>query len=88
MSDIDTAAADSLKVLDPKRPIREADIFTDAKLMAVLTRRRTPIRLLSVYAAPTARAVALAPGKYACEMALVYKPAKLGNIGEFAAWVL
>jgi hypothetical protein len=24
--DIDTAAADSLKVLDPKRPIREADI--------------------------------------------------------------
>jgi len=25
-SDIDTAAADSLKVLDPKRPIREADI--------------------------------------------------------------
>ena len=26
MSDIDTAAADSLKVLDPKRPIREADM--------------------------------------------------------------
>ena len=26
MSDIDTAAVDSLKVLDPKRPIREADI--------------------------------------------------------------
>ena len=26
MSDIDTAAADGLKVLDPKRPIREADI--------------------------------------------------------------
>ena len=26
MSDIDTAAADSLKVLDPKQPIREADI--------------------------------------------------------------
>ena len=26
MSDIDTAAADSLKVLDPNRPIREADI--------------------------------------------------------------
>jgi hypothetical protein len=25
-SDIDTAAADSLKVLDPKRPIREADM--------------------------------------------------------------
>ena len=26
MSDIDTAAADSLKVLDPKRPIREAEV--------------------------------------------------------------
>jgi hypothetical protein len=26
VSDIDTAAADSLKVLDSKRPIREADI--------------------------------------------------------------
>ena len=26
MSDIDTAAADSLKVLDPERPIREVDI--------------------------------------------------------------
>jgi hypothetical protein len=29
VSDIDTAAADSLKVLDPNRPIREADIATD-----------------------------------------------------------
>jgi hypothetical protein len=26
VSDVDTVAADSLKVLDPKRPIREADI--------------------------------------------------------------
>ena len=26
MSDIDTASVDSLKVLDPNRPIREADI--------------------------------------------------------------
>ena len=26
VSDIDTAAAEGLKVLDPKRPIREADI--------------------------------------------------------------
>jgi len=26
VSDVDTAAADSLKALDPKRPIREADI--------------------------------------------------------------
>ena len=27
MSDIDTEAVDSLKVLDPNRPIREADIM-------------------------------------------------------------
>jgi len=26
VGDIDTAAADSLKVLDPERPIREADM--------------------------------------------------------------
>ena len=30
MSDIDIAVADSLKVLDPNRPIREADIMTIA----------------------------------------------------------
>ena len=29
MSDIDTVVADSLKVLDLKRPIREADIEPD-----------------------------------------------------------
>ena len=29
MSDIDTVVVDSLKVLDPKRPIREADIVPD-----------------------------------------------------------
>jgi len=27
VSDIDTAVVDSLKVLDPKRPIREADML-------------------------------------------------------------
>jgi hypothetical protein len=27
VSDIDTAVVDSLKALDPKRPIREADIW-------------------------------------------------------------
>ena len=30
MSDIDTVAVDSLKALDPKRPIREADICGQA----------------------------------------------------------
>ena len=34
VSDIDTAAADSLKVLDPKRPIREADIIDEFRLAA------------------------------------------------------
>ena len=36
MSDIDTAAADSLKVLDPKRPIREADIAERDSWMSAL----------------------------------------------------
>ena len=31
MSDIDTAGVDSLKALDPNRPIREADIFGDCR---------------------------------------------------------
>jgi hypothetical protein len=38
-------------------------------------------------AAPPTRAVTLAPGKYAREMALVDEAAKQGNLGEFAAWV-
>ena len=33
MRDIDTAVADSLKVLDPNRPIREADINGRAGLV-------------------------------------------------------
>jgi hypothetical protein len=31
VSDIDTVAVDSLKVLDPNRPIREADISTELR---------------------------------------------------------
>src|SRR5450759_2941275 len=31
VSDIDTAVVDSLKVLDPKRPIREADIWRKSR---------------------------------------------------------
>jgi hypothetical protein len=34
VSDIDTAVVDSLKALDPKRPIREADIVRHVGLMA------------------------------------------------------
>ena len=30
MSDIDTVLVDSLKALDPKRPIREADVVSNA----------------------------------------------------------
>jgi hypothetical protein len=42
VSDIDTAAADSLKVLDPKRPIREADIRA-LRFAAVQLDRESPI---------------------------------------------
>jgi len=31
VSDIDTVVVDSLKVLDPKRPIREADIARSSR---------------------------------------------------------
>jgi hypothetical protein len=40
VSDIDTAAADSLKVLDPKRPIREADIRATVANRLLETYRR------------------------------------------------
>jgi hypothetical protein len=43
VSDIDTAAADGLKVLDPKRPITEADIasaFISTRLSQTLARSR------------------------------------------------
>jgi hypothetical protein len=43
VSDIDTVAVDSLKALDPKRPIREADIkpapASEAGCVQFLTRR-------------------------------------------------
>jgi len=34
--DIDTAAVDSLKALDPKRPIREADMFCEFETGVIL----------------------------------------------------
>ena len=34
-SDIDSAVVDSLRVLDPKRPIREADIQTGNALLLI-----------------------------------------------------
>src|SRR5882757_299557 len=45
-SDIDTVVADSLKVLDPKRPIREADITVD------LGSRRSDGQRLAVWTKP------------------------------------
>ena len=39
VSDIDTATVDSLKVLDPKRPIREADVQTRYHIELSFTRR-------------------------------------------------
>ena len=42
MSDIDTAVVDSLKVLDPRRPIREeADNIYSQQVSPVLTQKRT-----------------------------------------------
>jgi hypothetical protein len=35
VSDIDTAVVDGLKVLDPKRPIREADIVNPRTMSAL-----------------------------------------------------
>jgi hypothetical protein len=40
VSDIDTAAADGLKVLDPNRPIREADTEHPARWLQKLSRLR------------------------------------------------
>ena len=40
MSDIDTAVVDSLKALDPKRPIREADIDDGFPSQLALKRRQ------------------------------------------------
>ena len=37
MSDIDTAVVDSLKALDPKRPIREADSLCSLRVLSILT---------------------------------------------------
>ena len=41
MSDIDIAAVDSLKVLDPNRPIREADKLRGGRFVRLSARRRT-----------------------------------------------
>ena len=48
VSDIDTAAADSLKVLDPKRPIREADICSVWRRPITATRRVMTNSLLAL----------------------------------------
>jgi hypothetical protein len=68
--------------------LTQTDIFADEKLLGSFGRSRTLVGLKAVKATPTARAVTLASGKYTREMALVHKAAKLGNIGELAAWVL
>ena len=43
VSDIDTAVVDSLKALDPKRPIREADIVPSYRDVCFYPRKRTLI---------------------------------------------
>ena len=44
VSDINTTAADSLKVLDPKRPIREADIMTPINNTGMPTTRMMAVK--------------------------------------------
>ena len=41
-SDINTCAVDSLKVLDPERPIREADIARESSPLAKLAHAEAP----------------------------------------------
>ena len=52
MSDIDTAAADSLKVLDPERPIREADMNRHARLAASVENDPGCVKTLGGITAP------------------------------------
>jgi hypothetical protein len=52
VSDIDTAAADSLKVLDLKRPIREADIERTVI-------RAAPTRAIAMFASGGGQVVSL-----------------------------
>ena len=59
MSDIDTAVVDSLKVLDLKRPIREADIQSDWLRIPALTQKMFPAMARR----------ASQPVRYACSVA-------------------
>jgi hypothetical protein len=43
-SDINTATLDSLKALDPNRPIREADIAEGDRYVGLTIADRTPVR--------------------------------------------
>src|ERR1700726_3499199 len=62
--------------------------FRDRKSMGDPDAAESPFRLQAVKATPPTRAVTLAPGKYAREMALINEAAKQGNLGKFTAWVL
>ena len=48
MRDIDTAMVDSLKVLDPNRPIREADIIVLQPLLNSIVQTSQSNRKLSI----------------------------------------
>jgi hypothetical protein len=60
VSDIDTVAVESLKVLDPKRPIREADIAQGQ--FGANSGQSTPQQKMAVYSI-TSSAAAPAPVK-------------------------
>ena len=53
MSDIDTVVVDSLKALDPERPIREADMFADIGRPTRLTPSRRLVGPKSLSEAPS-----------------------------------
>jgi hypothetical protein len=49
VSDIDIAVADSLKVLDLKRPIREADMLTASAYFGSATSGLTPAAVAALF---------------------------------------
>jgi hypothetical protein len=70
VSDIDTAVADSLKVLDLKRPIREADIVLAARKLLI----RSDVSGM--------RTMTVDPARTNPSTLNVLRPSKLSTIGN------
>ena len=73
MRDIDTAVVDSLKVLDPKWPIREAYLRPTSRKRRDLDPSRTLDRYLLVFNKPSGLPICSLPaeGLLACFLGLV-----------------